>query len=144
MTVAGPWLLVNSFRAEELEGLLGNLTAANAVSIVLLTQASNIGASSTVFSGVTGEVANGNGYATGGIQATFAEAGTTNATLTFTENIEWTASGDGIEAYYAAVKVNTGGYVLAYCLLNSAPAVVSVAAGDTLTIGNGTPVLTEQ
>lgn len=140
---AGPWVLTNSFRPEELEGQLGNLTAANAVSVVLLASSSNIGPGSTIFSGVTGELATGGGYTAGGVQATFSEAGTTSATLTFTSNIQWTASGSGISAYYAAVIENTGGYVLAYCELDSTPATVTVTAGNTLTIADSNPVLTE-
>ncbi len=69
----------------------------------------------------------------------FTLAGTTSVTASFTTNPVWTASGGSITARYAAIY-EVGGDVLAFVLLDSAPADVTATTGNTLTIdSDGTP-----
>lgn len=53
-------------------------------------------------------------------------------TFDATDPAVWTASGGSIVARYA-VLYEVGGNVLAYCLLDSAPADVTATTGNTLT-----------
>jgi hypothetical protein len=60
-------------------------------------------------------------------------------TIQIPTNAVWTASGGSLVARYAALY-EVAGDVLAYCLLDSAPADVTVTTGNTLTIdSDGTP-----
>jgi hypothetical protein len=89
------------------------------------------------------EIANGNGYTTGGDfpgSVTWTES---SGTVTFdSADPSWTASGGSITARYAVlVHVAAGSGVpqstdkiLAYCLLDNTPADVSAADGNDLTI----------
>jgi hypothetical protein len=101
--------------------------------IALFTSTSNIGAASTTYAGVTNEVANANGYTTGGNAVTGSLSGTTTVTFDVTDPTAWTASGGSITARFA-VLYEVAGNVLAYCLLDSAPADVTATAGNTLTV----------
>ncbi|AVO21627.1 minor tail protein [Mycobacterium phage MooMoo] len=139
---AGTWTLPNGARQNLLNGTFD--IDSDSWKVALVTSSSNIGASTTTWAGVTGEVANGNGYTTGGIAVTLTLAGTTSVTVSFATNPVWTASGSGITARWA-VLYEVSGNVLAYVLLDNTPADVSVAAGNTLTIdsdGTPSPVLT--
>ncbi|QGH77845.1 hypothetical protein SEA_KENUHA5_21 [Mycobacterium phage Kenuha5] len=134
---AGTWTLVNSARTNLLNGTFD--IDSDTWKVALVTSSSNIGASSTTWSGVTGEVSNGNGYTTGGVSVTLTLTGTTSVAVSFATNPVWTASGSGITARWA-VLYEVSGNVLAYVLLDATPADVSVAAGNTLTIdSDGTP-----
>jgi hypothetical protein len=91
---------------------------------------------------VTNEHANANGYTTGGITVSpLVLSGTTSVTVDFTTDPVWTASGGSIVARFA-VLYESGGRVLAYCLLDSTPANVTATDGNTLTINSGASVLT--
>lgn len=107
--------------------------------VALFLSASNISATSTTYAGVTSEHANANGYTTGGIAQLFTLAGTTSVTVSFTTNPVWTASGGSIVARFAVIY-EVAGDVAFFCLLDSAPADVTVTTGNTLTIdSDGTP-----
>jgi len=140
MAAPGAWTLVNGAREDILNG---TFTVGSGYKVALVTSASNIGASSTTFAGVTNEVASGNGYTTGGVSVTLSQTGTTSVNVFFSSNPSWTASGGSITARWA-VLYKTGSDVLCYSLLDSAPADVVVASGNTLTINNtaSNPVLT--
>lgn len=134
---AGAWTLTNAARKKLLDGTFDLDT--DSFKVALLTSSSNIGASSTTHAAVTGEVANGNGYTTGGIAVSLVLAGTTSVTCSFSSNPVWTASGGSIVARTAELY-EVGGDVLAYCLLDNTPADVTVTSGNTLTIdSDGTP-----
>jgi hypothetical protein len=47
---------------------------------------------------------------------------------------QWTASGAGITARFAVLYSVTSGDLIAFSILDSAPADVSVSAGNTLTV----------
>lgn len=128
---AGNWTFTNGARTSLLDGTFDLDT--DSFKIALFQQSSNIGASSTTYAGLTNEVANGNGYTTGGNAVTGSLSGTTTVTFDTTDPAVWTASGAGFTAYYA-VLYEVAGNVLAYCLLDSSPADVTVTAGNTLTI----------
>jgi hypothetical protein len=91
---------------------------------------------------LTNEVANANGYTTGGTALALTLSGTTTVTVAMTTAPVWTASGGSITARYAVIY-EVGGNVLCYALLDSAPADVSATDGNTLTVGsNGGTVFT--
>jgi hypothetical protein len=137
---AGAWTLPNSARTDLLNGTFDLDTDTFKVALFLST--SNIGAGSTTYAGVTNEHANANGYTTGGITVSpLVLAGTTSVTVDFTTDPVWTASGGSITARFA-VLYESGGRVLAYCLLDSTPADVTATTGNTLTINSGSSVLT--
>lgn len=88
------------------------------------------------------EIANGQGYTTGGINPGSITLNQTSGTVKFTGNaVVWTATGTGIPAWRRAVlyylgtlngKVNP---LVAHCLGDSTPADVPLTtAGNTLTI----------
>lgn len=127
---AGNWTFTNAFRTNL---STGTYLDADSYKIALFQSTSNIGASSTTYAGVTNEVANGNGYTTGGNAVTLSRSGTTTVTFDTTDPAVWTASGAGFSARYA-VLYEVAGNVLCYCLLDSTPADVTITAGNTLTI----------
>ena len=77
MADAGPWILTNTTRSDI---IAGNSATGSGYKVALVTSSSNISTSSTTWAGVTNEVANGNGYTTGGVAVTLAATGTTSAT----------------------------------------------------------------
>ncbi len=136
---AGNWVIYNDFIAQSYKKQM-DLNGGDTIKVALVLSTSNainkalVGA---VYSSITNEVANGNGYSTGGATAgspTVAGGGAT-ATITFdTANVSWTGSGAGFTARAAVIYDSTSDDLIAYCLLDSAPADVSVAAGVTLTL----------
>lgn len=136
---AGVWTFTNSTRTNLLNGTFD--LDSDSFKCALVTSSSNISTSSTTWAGVTNEVANGNGYTTGGVTVSpLVLAGTTNVTVKFGTNPSWTASGSGITARWAVVY-EVGGNVLCFCLLDNTPANVVVSSGNTLTIDGTTTAL---
>lgn len=89
---------------------------------------------------LTDECANANGYLTGGVTLTGVVWTRTGATVKFDANdVAWTGSGAGFVARYLVLRavgtlnarVNP---LVGYMLLDSAPADVSFAAGNTVTV----------
>jgi hypothetical protein len=138
---AGSWTFTNENRKNLLNGTFD--LDSDTIKCALLTSTSNIAATSTLWSGVTGEVASGNGYTTGGITVSpLALNGTTSVTVKFGTNPTWTASGGSIVARFAVVYESSG-KVICYCLLDNTPANVTVTTGNSLTIdGISTPLFT--
>jgi hypothetical protein len=103
-----------------------------------------------VLTDLTNEVANGNGYTTGGVTLTSPTWTRSGATVTFdAADAQWTASGGSIVARYAVIYDDTptspANPLVAYSLLDNTPADVTVADGTTLTIAfhtNGILTLT--
>lgn len=89
----------------------------------------------------TNEVANGNGYTTGGVALGGLSFSQTAGVAAFksTTNPAWTGSGSGFVARYLLIyasgtlngRLNP---LVGYMLLDSAPADVSFAAGNTVTV----------
>jgi len=127
---AGNWTFTNATRTNLSNGIYLD---ADSYKIALFLSTSNIGAASTTYAGLTNEHANANGYTTGGNAVTMSRSGTTTVTVDTTDPAVWTASGGSIVARFA-VLYEVGGNVVAYCLLDSTPADVTVTTGNTLTI----------
>jgi len=131
MAAAGLVTFTNSARTYLLNGTLNPGT--DNYNIALFTSASNLGSGSTTYATLTGEVANGNGYATGGKAITISLSGTTTVTVTASTPVSWVAAGGSIQAYYAAVyKVN--GAILFYFTLKSPAGNIDVTDTNTLAI----------
>lgn len=128
---AGAWTFTNAGRTKLLDGTFD--IDSDSFKVALFQSTSNIGAGSTTYAGLTNEVANANGYTTGGVAVTLTLTGTTSVAVTFSSNPVWTASGGSITGRFA-VLYEVGGNVLAYCLLDSAPADVTATTGNTLTV----------
>jgi hypothetical protein len=99
------------------------------------------------------EIANGNGYSTGGASLTGANSTTTNGFKFTSGNPTWTASGSNIPAwryavfYYLGTLWGVTNPLICYFLGDSAPAdVPATSSGNTLTLtqpGGGWFDLTE-
>lgn len=139
---AGTWTFPNGARTNLLNGTFD--IDSDTWRVALVTSSSNIGSSTTTWAGVTNEVAQANGYTTGGVSVTLTLSGTTSVTASFSTNPTWTASGGSITARWA-VLYELGGNVLCYVLLNNTPADVTTTNGNSLTIdsdGAPAPVFT--
>lgn len=113
---------------------------ADSFKIALFLSTSNCGSkshSTAKYADFTNEVANGNGYTTGGASVgtgTFTNAG---GTETFdVGDATWTGSGAGFSARFGVLYNDTDANkrAVAYFLLDSTPADYVVAAGAPLTI----------
>ena len=140
MAAPGPLVLTNLAKqyigdATDLLGQAGNYMAA------LFQSTSNLSTTSDVFGGATNEVANGNGYTSLGFAltgVTFTQSGGVGA-FKSSNNPNWTGSGAGFVARWMCIY-NSGtlnGHVkpiIGYMLLDSTPADVSFAVGNTVTV----------
>lgn len=139
---AGTWTFPNGARTKLINGTFD--IDSDTWRVALVTSSSNIGSSTTTWAGVTNEVAQANGYTTGGVAVTLSLSGTTSVTASFSSNPTWTASGGSITARWA-VLYELGGDVLCYVLLDNTPADVVTTNGNSLTIdadGSPAPVFT--
>ena len=127
---AGAWTLTNTGRTSLLNGDFD--LDSDTFKIALFLSTSNIGSGSTTYAGLTNEHSNANGYTTGGASTTLSLSGTTTVTVDATD-VSWTASGGSITARFA-VLYEVGGKVLAYCLLDSAPADVTATTGNNFNV----------
>ena len=128
---AGIWTFPNGARTDIANGVLA--IGADTYKMALFLSTSNIGAASTTFAGVTNEHAAANGYTVGGIAVDLTLAGTTTVTADIAVDPVWTAAGGSIIARFAVIY-EVAGNVLCYCLLDSAPADVTVTDKNTLTV----------
>ena len=138
---AGSWTFTNTARTKILNGQFD--VDSDTFKVGLFTSSSNIGTASTTYASLTNEVSNANGYSTGGVTVSpLVLAGTTSVTVKFGTNPSWTATSAGITARFAVLYENSGD-VICYCLLDNAPADVTVTSGNTLTIDSTTnPIFT--
>lgn len=128
---AGAWTFTNGSRTSLLNGTFD--IDSDTFKMALFLSTSNIGAASTTYAGVTNEHAAANGYTTGGASITLTLSGTTTVTVDISTDPTWTASGGSIVARFAVIY-EVSGNVLCYCLLDSAPADVTVTTGNGLTV----------
>lgn len=128
---AGAWQFTDAARKHLVDGTFD--LDSDTFKMALFTSASNLGAGSTTYAGVSSEVANANGYTTGGIAVTLVLSGTTTVTVDVQTDPVWTAAGGSITARFAAIY-EVGGNVLCYCLLDNTPADVTATDGNTLTV----------
>lgn len=129
---AGAWTLTDSARTKLLNGTFD--IDSDTWKMALFLSTSNLSTSSTTFAGVTNEVGTTNtGYTAGGASITLTLSGTTTVKIDIQTDPVWTAGSAGLTARFAAIY-EVGGDILCYCLLDSAPADVSVTEGNTLTV----------
>lgn len=86
------------------------------------------------------EIANGNGYTTGGVALTGTTITDNAGIVTFSsDNIDWLAVGGSITARYAVIKDNPMAYPVCVALLDTTPSDVVAVDGKTflITIGSG-------
>lgn len=132
----GTWTMTDAGVAKLFDGTFD--IDSDSFKIALVTAASNIGSASTTWAGVTGEVANGNGYTTGGEAVTVGLTAGRSPAFTLSDTT-WTATGGNITAKYAVIY-EVGGNVLAYSALSLTggnPQEVTVFDGNDLN-ANGT------
>ena len=88
-----------------------------------------------VYGDLTNQVAGSYGYDTAGkALTTVTWVDTSGTTKWDCDNIVWTASGVSIVAYYAVIYQVATGQLIAYSLLDNAPADVTATNGNTFTI----------
>lgn len=131
MAAPSAWTLTNTGRTDLINGTW--IFGTDTFKVALFLSTSNLSASSTTYAALTNEHANANGYTTGGVSVTMSKSGTTTVTVTWSTDPAWTASGGSIVARFA-VLYEVSGNVVAYSTLDSAPADVTVASGNTLTV----------
>lgn len=107
--------------------------------IALYLSASNAATVSNSLKGdLTSEHANANGYTTGGVTVTTTWSHATGTTTFDCSDPVWTASGGSIVARFAVIWDDTPAVPLdplvAYSLLDTTPADVTVTDGNTLTL----------
>ena len=122
---------VNSFQKDLLNGKHNfDGTSPNTYKVALFASTSNIAASSTLYSALTNEVANGNGYTTGGATVdpavTDASSPDTTARLDIPD-AAWTSS--TITARWAVLYNSSNSAIVAFILLDNTPGDVSSASG---------------
>lgn len=140
---AGNWIVYNSAREYLMDGTIDLDT--HTFKVMLTTDTYTPSASHTVKTDVTNEIANGNGYTTGGAtlgSVTWAHSGTT---ATFdAANPAWTASGGSIATIKNAVIYDdtaASDELLCYCVLDAST--ITVTDGNTFTINlNASGILT--
>lgn len=137
---AGPsaWSFTNNSRTNFLSG--DQAIGTDTFKLALHTSASNIGAASNAWSGVTNEVAAANGYTAGGGAITLSLSGTTTVTVALTD-VSWTASG-GTIVFRFGVLYEVSHNVTTYFTGDSAPADITVANGNTLTVSGANNLFT--
>ena len=110
------------------------------LALYLSTSNANTLSGSAIKADLTNEVANANGYVTGGVALTGVTYTNSAGTETFTSgNASWTAAGGAITGRFAVIyKVGTfGGLVnpiICVSLLDTTPADISVADGQQLQV----------
>jgi hypothetical protein len=131
--------LYNAFKAYLGNGTLDMDT--NTVVVTLHTSSYTPVLTHGATADLTNEVASANGYTTGGFTLTGLSYSQTSGTAAFKSgnNPSWTGSGAGFTARYAVFRVTATqnaivGPLIGYMLLDSAPADVSFAVGNTITI----------
>lgn len=112
----------------------------NTFKALLVTSTYTPSAAHAILTDITNEVANGNGYTTGGVTLGSLTFNQTSGVATWTtSNPSWTGSGAGFTArrmvFYASGTLNgVVNPLIGYMLLDSAPADVSFGAGNTVTV----------
>lgn len=140
MAAPGPWTTYDNSKLFAVNGT-NLLAVANSFKIALVASGytPNV-ATHSIFANITNELATANGYTAGGAVAAAPSLTLAAGTVAFdVSDVVWTGSGAGFAARYAvlyAVGTLNGNVnpLVAYMLLDSAPADVSVSAGNTLTI----------
>lgn len=133
---AGKWKLYNSAKEYIGDGTIDLDT--HTFKCALFTSSSNTNTlTNSTLSQLTNQVANANGYTTGGNTLTSVTWTQTGGTATFdAADTTWTASGGSITSRFAVIYDDTAASdeLLCVCLLDTTPADVTATDGNTLTI----------
>ena len=142
MAAAGKWKVYDNTKVYLANGTL-DLDLTTNMQMALFTSLSNadtLSVGTNVFGDLTNEVATAFGYTAGGVALTGETWTQAGGVATFDcDNAVWTASGGAIVARFAVIYVNATVNtivkpLIAVCLLDTAPADVTVTTGNTLTI----------
>ena len=104
---AGAWLFPDGVRLKLFQG---QFLSSDSYKMALFQSTSNIGSSSTTYAGLTNEVANGNGYSTGGIAITLTISGTNPTVASPVAAITFPAGtgGSGTVTFFSVGKTGGG------------------------------------
>ena len=144
---ANAWQVYDVFY-ESLGAELHNLDATDTIKMALLksTYTPNTDSDVTWATIDAEEVANGNGYTTGGVVVAATWSAVTGTLTLDVADGGWTASGGPITARYAALYNSSSGGtldIIAYCLLDNTPADVTATDGNGFSVAiHATGVLT--
>jgi len=133
---ASAWVVYDQFKLK-LGKKIMSLNAVDTINMALYLSTSNVGSESlatATYAAATNEVATNYGYTQTGV---ICAATWTNLAGTETFNVAnavWNASGGSITARFAVLYDATTGDLIAYCLLDSTPADVTVTTGNSLTV----------
>ena len=133
---ADAWKIYDKFKEAMADGTLDmDDTGAAVFKCALFTSALTPAQADDLFSGLTNEVANGLGYLTGGEALTNVTWNESTGTITWdADDVSWTAAGGSIVARYAIIYDVTSSKLVAMCLMDNAPADITVTDGNTLTL----------
>ncbi len=139
MAAPGALVFFNSFKEYVADGTFDLNTDTFVATLHTSTFSPNV-STMTVAADLTNEVANGNGYTTGGNTLAGVTYAQTAGTGKFDANdTAWTGASAGFVARYLVIRKNGTANarvnpLVGYMLLDSAPADVSFAAGNTVTV----------
>ena len=133
---AGKWKLYDTAKLNIGDGTTD--LNSHTFKIALFTSSSNANTlTNSTLASLTNQVANANGYTTGGNTLSSVTWTQSSGTATFdAADTTWTASGGSITARFAVIYDDTSASdsLVAVCLLDTTPADVTVTDGNTLTI----------
>jgi hypothetical protein len=138
MAPASAWFLYNTFKLGVFQQLQD--MDSDSFALILVTNASNainVAMNPATYAAVTNELPTLNGYTVGGFAVGVGTltGGAGVATITFdVAGATWTGAGAGFTARAAVLRNVTTGLLVGYFLLDSAPADVVVAVGNTLDV----------
>lgn len=135
---AQAWQLYNQFKETiGLKELDLNTDTIKMALFLSTSNCANVALATAHYATLTNELANGNGYTTAGEALTGVSYSETGGTATLTSNpASWTASGGNLVFRFAVLYDDTATNkdLIAYCLLDTTPADITVPNGATGTV----------
>lgn len=135
---AQAWQIYNEFKASLGLKVFNLNTDAMKVALFLSSSnCANVALVTAQYATLTNELANGNGYTTGGFAPTGVAYSQTAGTATFTMGTStWTASGGSLVFRFAVIYDNTAASknLICYSLLDTTPADITITNGETLNL----------
>lgn len=133
---AGKWKLYDTAKLKIAQGIIDLDTHTFKMALFLSTSNCNT-LTHDELADLTNQVANGNGYTTGGVALSNVVVSNSSGTISFdSDPTTWTASGGSIVARFAVIYDDTvaGDPLLCVCLLDTTPADVTATDTNDLTI----------
>lgn len=137
---ADAWKFYDSAREFIADGTVDLDNDTFKVALFLSTSNAATVSTNTVISDLTNEHANANGYTTGGVSVTAVISAAnrwlrSGSSVKFdVDDASWTASGGSITARFAVLYDSTTSKLVAYCLLDNAPADVTATNGNPFVV----------